>query len=149
MELTNYYHILKIEKSADLDTIKRAFRSEIALFHPDKNTSEDAKPHFDLLVEGFHILSNPERRHAYDNMLCSSENNKPIIIEPIKEFQYKEWKQESKKKAKTYRDYSLTELLVLDIFLEAGFSGLFSGVGDVFEDLGDSLGDVGDLFDIF
>ena len=48
-----------------------------------------------------------------------------MVIEPEIDEHYKEWKQESKKKYQTYRDYSLAELLVLDIFLEAGFSGLF------------------------
>lgn len=147
MIISNYYKILKIEKTSDLDAIKKAFRREIALYHPDKNKSEDAKPHFDLIIEGFHILSNPERRNAYDKMLFSSEENIPVIInKPIEEFQYKEWKQESKKKAKTYRDYSLAELLVMDIFLEAGFNGLFSVGGDLLEGLGDSLGDVFDIF---
>ena len=46
MELINYYDILNVEKSADLDTIKKAFRNEIALYHPDKNKSEGAKTAF-------------------------------------------------------------------------------------------------------
>ncbi|MEM5564545.1 DnaJ domain-containing protein [Psychroserpens sp. AS72] len=147
MELTNYYNILNIEDSADLDNIKKAFRKEIAIYHPDNNQSENAKSHFDLLVEGFHILSNPERRKAYDKMLCSSEINKPIIIDqPIEKFQYSEWKQESKKKADSYSEYSIAKLLVQDIFIEAGIEGLFSIDGDFLEGLGDSLGDVLDVF---
>ncbi|MFD2916225.1 J domain-containing protein [Psychroserpens luteus] len=146
MNLPNYYHILKIEKSEDLNTIKKAFRTEIALYHPDKNKSEDSKPHFNLLVEAFNVLSNSKKREIYDEMLNSSEINKLEIIEPKAERQYNEWKKESKKKAKTYRDYSLTELLLLDIFLDAGFSGLFSVGGDLLEGLGDSLGDVFDIF---
>ena len=120
MELTNYYNALKIEKSAELDTIKKAFRTEIALYHPDNNSSIDARAQFDLLMEGFHILSDPERRNAYDKMLLTSKTNVPFIInEPIEEFQYNEWKQESKKNSQGYWDGSIAELLVTDIFLEA------------------------------
>jgi DnaJ-class molecular chaperone len=147
MELVNYYTILKIDVSADLDTIKKAFRKEIALYHPDNNTSEGAKAHFDLLVEGFHILSNPERRNAYDKMLSTSKNDLPIgINEPIEEFQYKEWKKESKTKSNDYWDSSLLELLALDIFIEAGFAGLTFGAEELFDGLGDIAGDIFDVF---
>ena len=147
MELTNYYNLLKIEKSADLNTIKKAFRKEIALYHPDKNKSADARAHFDVLVEAFDILSNTKKREAYDAMMLRlSQPNSPVVIEPKVEEEYKEWKEESKKKSKNYWGTSLTELLLLDVFLDVGFSGLFSDVGDVFEDLGDSLGDIFDIF---
>lgn len=147
MELTNYYVLFKIEKTADLDTIKKAFRKEITLYHPDNNTSENARTHFDLLVEGFHILSNPERRNAYDKMLLSSENNASVILnEPIEAFQYEEWKQESKKESQSYWDGTIGELLLLDIFLDVGFSSLFSGTEDLLDGLGDSLGDIFDIF---
>ena len=147
MELINYYKILKVETSADLDAIKKAFRREIALYHPDKNKSEGAKAHFDLLVEGFHILSNPERRNAFDKMLASSKEDMPVIIhKPIETFQYKEWKEESKTKSNEYRDASLVELLALDIFADFGLAGLSFGA----EELLDGLGDIaGDLFDGF
>lgn len=146
MELTNYYQLLNIDPSADLDTIKKAFRIEIALYHPDNNKSEGTKARFELLVEGFEILSHPTKREAYDAMLRSTETNKPILMEPKAEEQYQEWKKEAKKKSKTYWDSSLAELLVLDIFLDAGFSGLFSGTEDLFDGLEDSLGDIFDIF---
>ncbi|WP_040278145.1 J domain-containing protein [Psychroserpens damuponensis] len=148
MNVTNYYNIFKIETSANLDAIKKAFRKEIAIYHPDNNPTENAKIHFVSLVEGFHILSNPERRKTYDTLLfpVSSEKDTPAPIEPIHEFQYNEWKQESQKKAETYRDYSLAELFVSDLFIEAGIEGLFTVGGDLLEGLGDSLGDVLDIF---
>lgn len=146
MELINYYEILKIEKSADLDTIKKTFRREIALYHPDKNKSEGAKAHFNLLVEGFDILSNSEKRLAYDEMLNISSSNKPIIIEHKKQEQYKEWKKEAKKKSDTYWFTDLSDLLLLDLFLDFGLSSLFSGTENLIDGLGDSLGDIFDIF---
>lgn len=146
MELANYYQLLNIDASADLDAIKKAFRTEIALYHPDNNKSDGAKARFELLVEGFEILSHPTKRETYDAILRSTETNKPMLIEPKAEEQYKEWKTEAKKKSKTYWDGSLAELLVLDIFLEAGFTGLFSATGNILDGLGDSLGDIFDIF---
>jgi len=147
MELQNHYRLLNIETSADIDTIKKAFRTEIALYHPDNNKSEGARVRFDLLVEAFDILSNPKKRDAYDAILNASKTNTPAIIKPKAEEQYQEWKKESKKKSKNYWETSLTELLLLDIFLDAGLSDLLSG--DLLDGIGDSLGDIGDLFDIF
>ena len=147
MELQNYYRLLNIELSADLNTIKKAFRTEIALYHPDNNKSEGARVRFDMLVEAFDILSHPKKRAAYDAMLGNSKTNKPSIIKPKAEEQYQEWQKEAQKKSKNYWDTSLTELLVLDIFLDAGLSGLFSD--DLLDSIGDSFGDIGGLFDIF
>ena len=146
MELINYYKLLKIEQSADLDTIKKAFRNEIALYHPDKNKSEGAKAHFNLLVEGFDILSNPEKRKSYDTMLRYSTSNKPVVIESKKEEQYKEWKKEAKKKSETLWITDLTDLLVLDLFLDVGLSSLFSGTDSLIDGIEDSLGDIFDIF---
>ena len=147
MELQNYYRLLNIEKSADLNAIKKAFRTKIALYHPDNNKSEAARARFDLLMEGFHILSNPERRNAYDKMLLPTENNVPVIInEPIEEFQYKEWKQDSKKTSQGYWDGTLGELLLTEIFLEVSFNGLLFGTDELLDGIGDSLGDIFDIF---
>lgn len=146
MELINYYQLLNIDTSADLDTIKKVFRTEIALYHPDKNTSEGARNRFDLLIEGFDILSNPKKREAYDQMLGYTETNKPVLIEPKAEEQYKEWKKEAKKKSDRYWLKDLSDLLLLDLFLDVGLSSMFSGTDDLLDGLGDSLGDIFDVF---
>jgi DnaJ-class molecular chaperone len=146
MELINYYNILNVEKSADLDTIKKAFRNEIALYHPDKNNSEGAKVHFNLLVEGFDILSHSEKRKAYDEMLESSSSTAPVVIESKNQEQYKEWKKEAKKKSDTFRLTDLSDLLLLDLFLDAGLSSLFSGTDNLIDGIEDSLGDIFDIF---
>jgi DnaJ-class molecular chaperone len=147
MQLENHYRLLNIEKSADLKTIKKAFRAEISLYHSDNKTSEGDRVRFDLLVEGFDILSNLKKRDAYDKMLFSTEKNKPVRFqEPKQEEQYRDWKKESQKKSQSYWDSSLSELLVLDLFLDSGISGPFSGTDELLDGIGDSLND---LFDIF
>lgn len=155
MEIQNYYKLLKIEQRADLETIKKAFRTEIALYHPDKNTSEGAKAHFDLLVEAFDILSNSNKRKAYNGILSRVSKNSEMVEssskehELFEEWQYSEWQQEAKKKSDQYWLKDLNDLLLLDIFLEAGMTGLFSGVDSLIDGLGDSLDGIGDLFDVF
>lgn len=147
MELPNYYRLLNIDNTADVNDIKKAFRTEIALYHPDNNSSEDAKVRFNQLVEAFDILSNPKKRHIYDDMLLKSKNSTLVVVEPQAETQYNEWKEESKKNSERYWSSSLTELLALDLFLDVGLSTLFSG--DLIDGIEDAFGDIGDLFDIF
>ena len=144
--ITNYYTLLNIEQSADFDDIKKAFRKEIAIYHPDNNKSSDAKVQFDLCVEAFEILSDPKKRRAYDKLLKAQATNKPVVIE--QEEQYKEWKEESKKKSKKYYDFGLDELLLLDLFILNGdmLDGLFSGTEDLLDGITDNLGNIFDLF---
>lgn len=144
--ITNYYTLLKIEASADLNTIKKAFRKEITIYHPENNKTPEAKIKFDLLVEAFEVLSKQEKRASYDLLLTSKITNKPILIE--KKEAYQNWQKEAKTKSKTYRESSLTELFLLDIFAEAGFEALFLGTEKLIEGVGDTLGDViGGIFD--
>ena len=143
--IKNYYTILNIDSNSSLNTIKKAFRKEIALYHPDKNKSPEASDKFDDLVEAFDILSVKNKREAYDRMLHITLNNKPVIIEKNEkeeqEYQYKEWQKEAKSKSKKYKSSTLEDLLLLDLFFVSGdlFDEIFDGVGDV-------LGDVFDLF---
>ena len=138
--ITNYYTLLNIDPSADLNTIKKAFRKEIAIYHPDNNSSPDAKDKFDQLVEAFDILSNEDKRQEYDKMLAFEKSNKPMVIEQKQ--QYEDWQKEAKKKSKSYEGIGLEELLLLDIsvlngdFLDMIFSGtddLLDGIGDIFD----------------
>ncbi|MEO1029939.1 MAG: DnaJ domain-containing protein [Bacteroidota bacterium] len=140
--ITNYYTLLNIDQSADLETIKKAFRKEIAIYHPDNNASPEAREKFEQLVEAFDILSNEDKRREYDQMLKHQATNKPVIIE--QEQQYEDWQKEAKKKSKKYEGIGLEELLLIDIFVLNGdfLDGLFSGADDI-------LDGIGDIFDFF
>ena len=141
-----YYQVLNIETTADLTTIKRAFRKEITLYHPDKNPSESAKHQFDAVVEAFNVLSHPEKREAYDTLLKQREQSLPAVVEAQHEKQFEEWREESKPTSKKYRESTLTELLALDIFLELGVFGGFDVAGDLFDGIGDALDGIFDIF---
>lgn len=141
--LTDYYSVLSVERDADLETIKKVFRTEIARYHPENNTSPDAREKFDLLIEAFNVLSDPKKRKAYDEMLAKREASVPVVISEKEEETYEEWQKEAKKKSKKSWDADLTDLLLLDLFIDGSLFGMFDGFDDL---IGDTLGDVFDLF---
>lgn len=147
MTIENYYNTLNLSSDSDLETIKKAFRKEIAIYHPDNNKNPEAKKQFVIIIEAFNVLSDPDKREHYDTMLKKQTTNKPVVIVEKEEEQYREWQQESEKKSKKYWDIPLTELLLLDIFLEPGIiEGLFSGTDDLLDGIGDAVSDIFDLF---
>ena len=142
----DYYKVLGVKETSTDEEIKKAFRKEITIYHPENNKTPEAKIKFDLLVEAFEVLSKQEKRASYDLLLTSKITNKPVLIE--KKEAYQNWQKEAKTKSKTYRESSLTELFLLDIFAEAGFEALFLGTEKLIEGVGDTLGDViGGIFD--
>ena len=141
--ITDYYSILGITKKANLEDIKKAFRTEIAIYHPENNSSPYAKEKFDSIIEAFNVLSDAEKRKTYDNMLYDSVTSKPVIVTPKQKETYRDWQKEAKKKSDKSWESSLTDLLLLDLFFDISFGGLFDGIGD---EIGDALGDIFDLF---
>ena len=142
----DYYKVLGVKETSTDEEIKKAFRKEITIYHPENNKTPEAKIKFDLLVEAFEVLSKQEKRASYDLLLTSKITNKPVLIE--KKEAYQNWQKEAKTKSKTYSESSLTELFLLDIFAEAGFEALFLGTEKLIEGVGDTLGDViGGIFD--
>ena len=141
--ITDYYSILGITKNANLDEIKKAFRTEIAIYHPENNSNLNAKEKFDSIIEAFNVLSDAKKRRAYDDMLYNSETNKPVIATQKQEETYRDWQKEAKNKSDKSWESSLTDLLLLDLFFDISFGGLFDGIGD---ELGDAIGDIFDLF---
>jgi curved DNA-binding protein CbpA len=73
--LKNYYELLEITDTAPLEEVKRAFRQQIALYHPDKvhhlgkEFQEIAATRAADLTEAYRILSHEDRRREYDAQL--------------------------------------------------------------------------------
>jgi molecular chaperone DnaJ len=63
----DYYAILGVGRDADDKTLKAAFRKKAVQHHPDKNPGDaGAEAKFKEVNEAYSILSDPEKRAAYD-----------------------------------------------------------------------------------
>ena len=65
MKPLNHYEFLQIGPNAEQDTIHRVFRFLAARLHPDNPETGDADKFFQL-KEAYDVLSDPQRRSAYD-----------------------------------------------------------------------------------
>lgn len=65
----DYYEVLGIQKGASDDEIKRAYRKAAVKYHPDKNPDDkEAEAKFKEINEAYQILSDPDKKAAYDRM---------------------------------------------------------------------------------
>lgn len=71
MEQVDYYELMQISRNADPDTIHRVYRFLAARFHPDNPETGDVEK-FGLLKSAYDVLSEHERRMAYDLELETS-----------------------------------------------------------------------------
>jgi curved DNA-binding protein CbpA len=61
----DYYEVLQLSPNADSDTISRVYRILVKRYHPDnRDTGDDGK--FNDIVQAYRVLSDPEKRAAYD-----------------------------------------------------------------------------------
>jgi len=62
----DYYEILGVDKSASGAEVKSAYKKMALKWHPDKNKSKEAEEKFKEVNEAYEILSDKEKRAAYD-----------------------------------------------------------------------------------
>ena len=65
--MSDHYTTLGLNSAASLADIKKAFRQKASLYHPDRNTAADAAARFRAVQEAFDVLSDADKRQAYDD----------------------------------------------------------------------------------
>ena len=68
MEFKDYYKALGVAKTASADEIKKAYRKLARKHHPDVSKAADATERMAALNEANDVLSDPEKRAAYDTL---------------------------------------------------------------------------------
>ena len=66
MEKRDYYEVLGVPKGASSEDIKSKFRTLARKYHPDVSKEENAEDKFKEINEAYAILSDDEKRAAYD-----------------------------------------------------------------------------------
>ena len=65
--MRDYYDILAVERTADGETIKKAYRKLALQYHPDRNGGDkEAEEKFKEATEAYEVLRDAEKRTAYD-----------------------------------------------------------------------------------
>jgi molecular chaperone DnaJ len=63
----DYYKVLRVERSAGQEEIKKAYKRLALKFHPDRNPDDpSAEEKFKQVSEAYRVLGDPERRARYD-----------------------------------------------------------------------------------
>src|SRR5260370_16598168 len=62
----DYYEVLGISRNASDDELKKAFRRLAKQYHPDTNKEQGAEALFIEVNEAYEVLSDPQKRAAYD-----------------------------------------------------------------------------------
>jgi DnaJ-class molecular chaperone len=76
--MTDHYAALGLDSAATLADIKKAFRQKASFWHPDKNASPDAPERFRAVQQAYEVLSDADKRQAYDDNRRRSLLDSPI-----------------------------------------------------------------------
>ncbi|MFZ4537476.1 DnaJ domain-containing protein [Propionivibrio sp.] len=78
--MQDHYSRLGVSSTATPELIKAAYRKKATQYHPDKNPSQDAATRFREVQEAYEVLSDAERRKAFDDYRQRSLIEDPMPV---------------------------------------------------------------------
>lgn len=81
----DYYEVLQVSPNVDVGTIERVFRYLAKRFHPD-NPETGNSDQFDLVMKAYRVLSDEERRVAYDITHARERSAQNTLVEESADF---------------------------------------------------------------
>ena len=131
MEYKDYYQILGLNRNADKDEIKKAYRKLARKYHPDVNPDDKtAGAKFSEINEANEVLSDPEKRKKYDQFGANWQQFEQSGGRP-ENFNWSQWQSDP---GGTYNYRTVTPEEFEDLFGGAGgysnfFETLFGTAG--------------------
>ena len=122
MEYKDYYKVLGVERKANADDIRKAYRKLAMQYHPDKNPGDKkSEEKFKEINEAYQVLSDDQKRARYDQLGSAYSNFRTSGGRPG-DFQWDDWFQQQ---GAGQRSYGNAE----DVFGGAGgFSDFFRSI---------------------
>jgi DnaJ-class molecular chaperone len=65
--MNDHYATLGVGSAATLADIKKAFRQKASQYHPDRSAAPDAAERFRAVQQAYEVLSDADKRQAYDD----------------------------------------------------------------------------------
>lgn len=69
----DYYAVLGVTKNANDQEIKSSYRRLALQYHPDKNSSPEAKHKFQELTHAYSVLIDEKKRYNYDHGISDDD----------------------------------------------------------------------------
>jgi curved DNA-binding protein CbpA len=102
--MSSYYDILCIPRTASESEIRKAYRRQALLFHPDRNRSADATARFLMILQAYEVLSDKNKRFLYDHQSGEFANSVYDILD------YETWKRQKDEEHKVEQEQLQKEL---------------------------------------
>jgi curved DNA-binding protein len=93
MRFEDYYRVMGVDADADAAAIKQAYRRHARLLHPDVNASADAHASMARINEAYDVLSDAQRRAAYDGVRRRHQALRAAAGKPAEPELPRDWKQ--------------------------------------------------------